>query len=107
MRSLHEKVSRHTKKQIKGYKEKADKKRKKQIFEVGDLVWVYLRKERFPNQPFPKLQDKVDGPFWVIQKMGDNAFRLELSDDYGVCSVFNVVDLAPFVEPLDSRTSLF
>ena len=50
LRSLHEKVSRHIEKQIKGYKEKADKKRKKRIFEVGDLVWVYLRKEKFPNQ---------------------------------------------------------
>ena len=45
------------------YKEQADKKRKKQLFEVKDLVCVYLRKERFPNQWFPKLQDRADSPF--------------------------------------------
>ena len=38
--------------------------------------------------------------------MGDNAYRLELLDKYGVPPVFNVVDLVPFMEPLDSRTSL-
>ena len=62
------------KKQNKVYKEQANKKRKKLLFEVGDLVWVYLRKQRFPNQQFSKLQARTDGPFWVIQKMGDNAY---------------------------------
>ena len=66
LKMLHEKVSQHIEKQNKIYKEHADKKRKKQLFEVGDLVWVYLRKERFPNQRFPKLQDRANGPFWVI-----------------------------------------
>ena len=47
----------------------------------------------------------MDDPFWVIQKMGDNAYRLELSDEYGVSLIFNVADLAPFVDPLDSRMS--
>ena len=30
------------------YKEVANKKRREKIFNVGDLVLVYLRKERFP-----------------------------------------------------------
>ena len=38
--------------------------------------------------------------------MGDNAYRLELPDEYGVSPVFNVTDLEPFVEPLDSRMNL-
>ena len=74
LKSLYETVSRDMEKQIISYKEKADKKMKKQLFEIRDLVWVYLRKERFPNQQFPKLQDRVDGPLRVIQKMGDNAY---------------------------------
>ena len=69
-------------------------------------MWVYLRKERFPNQRFPKLQDRADGFFRVIQKMGDNAYRLQLPDDYRVSLIFNVADLTPFVKPLDSRMSL-
>ena len=102
---LHEKVSQHIEKQNRSYKEQTDKKRKKQLFEVRDLVWVYLRKERFPNQRFPKLQDRVDGHFQVIQKMGDNAYRLELLDEYRMSPIIKVTDLVSFVEPSDSRTS--
>ena len=65
LKTLHDKVSQHIEKQNKVDKEQADKKRKKQLFEVEDLVWVYLRKERFTNQRFPKLQDRADGPFQV------------------------------------------
>ena len=38
--------------------------------------------------------------------MGDNAYRLELPDEYGVSPIFNVANLVPFVEPLDLRMSL-
>ena len=37
--------------------------------------------------------------------MGDNAYRLELPDEYRMSPIFNVTNLAPFVEPLYSRTS--
>ena len=40
------------------YKKVADKKRHEKIFNVRDLVLVYLRKERFPVATYNKLKDK-------------------------------------------------
>jgi hypothetical protein len=37
------------------YEKHANKGRKKMLFEPGDLVWVHLRKDRFPEQHGSKL----------------------------------------------------
>ncbi|XP_074570594.1 uncharacterized protein LOC141827268 [Curcuma longa] len=72
-----------------------------------DLVWIHLRKERFPNRKFAKLQPRADGPFKIVQKINDNAYKLKLPGDYGVSATFNVSDLSPYEddEPIDSRAS--
>ena len=50
------------------YKEVANKKRREKIFNVGDLVLVYLRKERFLVGTYDKLKDKKYGPFHITKK---------------------------------------
>ena len=59
------------------------------------------------NRLFAKLQRRVDGPFKIVKKLNDNAYKVGLPGDYGVSSTFNVSNLSPYYEhdPLDSRTS--
>lgn len=65
-------------------------------FELGDLVWVHLQKERFCTQRKSKLAPRGDGPFKVLDKVGDNAYKIDLLCEYNVSAIFNVSDLSPF-----------
>ncbi|GAV69131.1 hypothetical protein CFOL_v3_12632, partial [Cephalotus follicularis] len=80
------------------YKRKANKHRRKTEFQQGDLVWVNLRKERFPSKRKSKLSPRAYGPFEVLERVGDNAYKIKLPGDYGVSATFNIGDLSPFVE---------
>src|SRR3954462_5175467 len=66
------------------YKLAGDKGRKHVVFAPGDLVWLHLRKDRFPNLRKSKLMPRADGPFKVLEKINDNAYKLELPADFGV-----------------------
>lgn len=57
------------------------------------------------NKKFPKLQPCVDGSFKVLQKIRDNTYKIELLDDYGVSTTFNVFNLSFYIddESLDSK----
>ncbi|XP_057543337.1 uncharacterized protein LOC130821563 [Amaranthus tricolor] len=44
----------------------------------GDLVWIYMRKERFPSQRKNKLMPRAEGPFEVVEKINDNAYKVDL-----------------------------
>jgi len=83
------------------------------IFEEGDLVWLHLRKDRFPTKRKSKLSPRGDGPFQVLKKINNNAYKLDLPAEYEVHDTFNVIDLSPFVgnneeeEALDLRTNPF
>jgi hypothetical protein len=75
-------------------------------FEPSDLVWLHLRKERFPDLRKSKLMPRVDGPFKVLEKINDNAYKLYLPADFGVSPTFNIADLKPYLgeeNELDSR----
>ena len=75
------------------YKEAVDKKRHEKIFSVGDLVLVYLRKERFPIGTYNELKDKKYGPFQITKKINNNAYVVAFTPDMNMSSTFNVADL--------------
>ena len=79
----------------------ANKNRQQHAFYVGDLVWLHLRKERYPNLRKNKVMPRYDGQFKIIEKVHDNAFKHELLGDYGVSASFNVGDLTPYVHDDD------
>lgn len=72
-------------------------------------MWLHLRKERFPEKRRSKLIPRGYGPFQVIEKINDNAYRLELPGEYNVSSTFNFSDLSLFDvgDDRDLRTNHF
>ena len=72
-----------------------------------DWVWVHLRKDRFPSKRASKLMPRGDGPFQVLQRVNDNAYKIDLPGEYQVSATFNVSDLSPCDVGPDSRTNPF
>ena len=56
----------------------ANKHKKRVVFQPGDLVWIHLKKERFPSKRKTKLMPRVDGPFEVLERINDNAYKVDL-----------------------------
>ncbi|KAJ9553571.1 hypothetical protein OSB04_017616 [Centaurea solstitialis] len=78
------------------YQTRVNKHRRKVVFNEGDLVWIHLRKDRFPQGRYGKLHPRADGPFRVLKKIGDNAYKIDLPGHYNVSATFNVADLTPY-----------
>jgi len=87
-------------------KAQANKSRRDIQFLLGDLVWIHLRKERFPSKRKSKLLPRADGPFEVLAKVNPNACKIDLPGDYGVSATFNVADLSPYYDAEDDLPSL-
>ena len=56
-----------------------------------------MRPERFPEERKSKLSPRGDGPFRVLDRINDNAYRLELPGEFQVSRTFNVSDLSPYI----------
>ena len=74
-------------------------------FKEGDLVSIHLWKERFLVKWRSKLLPRADGLFKVLQRIGENVYKIELPGEYGVSATFNVSDLAPY-EEIEEMTDL-
>jgi hypothetical protein len=75
---------------------------------VGDLVWLHLRKDRFPELRKSKLMPRGAGPYNILEKINDNAYKLELPPEFRVSPTFNITDLKPYLggeDELESRTT--
>ena len=78
---------------MKKYRIAGSKGRKEIKLELGDLVWLHLRKDRFPELCKSKLMPKAVGPYKIIEKINDNAYKLELPPEFVVSPSFNIADL--------------
>jgi len=67
-----------------------------------DWVWLHLRKDRVPTKIKSKLSPRGDGPFQVLERINNNAYRLDLPEEYGVSNTINLTDLVPFTGVADS-----
>ena len=92
---------------------KMNKSKKSLVFDEGDLVWLHLRKDRFPHERSSKLSPRGDGPFKVLTRINDNAYKIDIPQSkYVVDDTFNISDLSPYhgelsdEEDHESRTTL-
>ncbi|KAH9706010.1 Endonuclease [Citrus sinensis] len=73
-----------------------NKKRRALKFQVGDLVWAVLTKDRFSVGEYNKLSDRKISPLEIIEKINPNAYRLKLPSHIRTANVFNVKHLIPY-----------
>lgn len=74
----------------------ADRNRSERTLTVGDMVYVKLqpyRQTAFGIRGSLKLRSKFYGPFKVIEKVGQVAYRLQLPNDATIHPVFHVSQL--------------
>ncbi|PKI36113.1 hypothetical protein CRG98_043495 [Punica granatum] len=110
IQEFHKDVRKEILQQNEKYKKQADKSRRSVSFKEGDLVWIHLCKDRLPPGRCGKLKLRADGALRIKKRIGENAYKVDLPEDYGVSDTFNVSDLSPYIgqdEEFDLRTSLF
>ena len=66
-------------------------------YKKGDKVWLDAHNIT-TVRPSKKLDDKWFGPFKVLEKINDNAYRLELPPSFKIHPVFHVSKLRVFTE---------
>jgi hypothetical protein len=105
---MHETTKLNIEKMNKKYRIAASKGHKEVKLEPGDLVWLHLRKERFSELRKSKLMSHDVGPFKILAKINDNAYKLELPPEFRVSLTFNILDLRPYFgeeDEIPSRTT--
>ena len=60
------------------------------------MVWVHINTNRYMAWKFRWLKLMVDGPFNIIEKIGENAYNLELLSNFDILPIANVKDLRSY-----------
>jgi hypothetical protein len=102
---MHETTKLNIEKMNEKYRIAASKGHKEVKLEPADLVWLHLRKERFLELRKSKLISRAAGPFKIFAKINNNAYKLELSSEFGVSHNFKISDLRPYLREEDEMSS--
>jgi hypothetical protein len=105
---MHETTKWNIEKMNEKYRITGSKGQREVKLELGDLVWLHLRKKWIPYLRKSKLMFCADGAFKILEKINDNAYKLELPLEFGVSSTFNISDLWPYLgeeDEVPSRTT--
>lgn len=102
IQEIHDQVKTHLQQSAKRYKAHANKKKRDVQFDVGDLVWVHLKKERLPKGRYTKLMQRKIGPCQILKKCGSNSYELQLPSNLGLSPIFNVCDLTLYKCSVDA-----
>jgi hypothetical protein len=81
------------------YKAAADQHRKQVIFEVGDLAWVLITKDKRPEGQYSKLRPRKYGPCRNLKRINANAYEVELPKNMAISNTFNVQHLSAYHDP--------
>jgi hypothetical protein len=58
--------------------------------------------------PRASSPNRAAGPFKILEKINDNAYKLELPPEFGISPTFNILDLKPYLgkeDELESRAT--
>jgi hypothetical protein len=69
---MHETTKHNIEKMTEKYRIAGSKGKREGTLEQGDLVWLHLRNDRFPDFRKLKLMPRADGAFKIIEKINGN-----------------------------------
>ncbi|GAV69318.1 hypothetical protein CFOL_v3_12819 [Cephalotus follicularis] len=95
VRRIHDEVRASIKTNNDNYKQTANEHQRFKEFAKGDLVMVYLRKERYPKGTYHKLKSRKIGRK-TLKKISSNAYVVEPQNDLQISHIFKVTDLFDF-----------